>query len=232
MTALTRDRDATTAVTLLGAGRDLLVRALIPTLGLLALGLIVGRFVVLPLSAWTGEDQLSVWLQAGRTPALDNLARTASGIGGVTGNEVICVLAMALIWVLSRKWWLAVLPAIALWLHIFVHIMTSTLVARPRPGVEQLDIGQPTASFPSGHMGATTAQLLVVALYLCRRVESLALRVLIVATIAGYLLVLAWSRVYLGMHHPSDVVWGVVNGVACGLIAWLFLRRRPDPAAR
>jgi undecaprenyl-diphosphatase len=183
--------------------------------------------VVLPLSGLTGEDRLSGWLQAGRTPWLDAVARIASTIGGVTGNAVLCVLATVLIWAMSRQWWLATLPVIALNLHIFVHIATSTLIARQRPDVEQLDIGQPTASFPSGHMGATTAQLLIVVLFLWYRVESRVVRVVIVAVTGGYLLVLAWSRVYLGMHHPSDVIWGAVNGVACGLIAWLYLRRNP-----
>jgi undecaprenyl-diphosphatase len=59
------------------------------------------------------------------------------------------------------------------------------------------------------------------------RVERLAVRMVLIATSCGYLLVLAWSRVYLGMHHPSDVVWGAINGMVCGLIAWLFPRRDP-----
>jgi undecaprenyl-diphosphatase len=229
MTVLTRYRDDASPPALGAAGRDLVVRAILPTLGLLAVGLVVGWLVVVPLSVWTGEDRLVLWLRTGRTPSMDSLARGASAIGGVTGNAVICILAVTMIWALSRQWWLAALPAIALWLHIFVHIVTTTLVARQRPDVQPLDIGQPTASFPSGHMGATTAQLLVVALFLCAQVERMAVRMVIIATTCAYLLVLAWSRVYLGMHHPSDVVWGAVNGIVCGLIAWLFLRRnRPN----
>ncbi|MCC6495958.1 MAG: phosphatase PAP2 family protein [Propionibacteriaceae bacterium] len=227
MTALTRYRRDDRAPTLGAAARDLAVRAIPSTLGLLVLGLVAGWVVILPLSSWTGEDRLNLLLRAGRTPTQDGVARFASTIGGVTGNAVICVLAVALIWALSRKWWLAVLPWIALNLHIFVHIVTSTVIARQRPDVEPLDIGQPTASFPSGHMGATTAQLLVVVLFLRQWLKSIALRMVIVATTCVYLLVLAWSRVYLGMHHASDVVWGAVNGIACGLIAWCFLRRDP-----
>lgn len=227
MTELTRNREDSPAPTLLTAGRDLVVRAVPSTLVLLVLGLLAGWLVIVPVSVWTGEDRLNHWLRAGRTPVLDETARLASAIGGVTGNAVICVLSMLLVWALSRKWWLTVLPWIALNLHIFVHIVTSTVIARQRPGVEPLDIGQPTASFPSGHMGATTAQLLVVVLFLWQRLESMALRLVIVAVSVGYLLVLAWSRVYLGMHFPSDVVWGAINGVVCGLIAWYFLRREP-----
>jgi len=185
----------------------------------------MGWVLIGPIGASLGEDQLSVLAQSERTPALDAIAQTASEIGSVNGNAIICVLGVALVWALTRRWWLAALPAVALALHVMVHIATSTLVARPRPHVETLDIGQPTASFPSGHMGATTAQLLVLVLLFCQHVESRAWRALVIAVVTGYLLVLGWSRIYLGMHHASDVLWGTVNGVACGLIAWLFLRR-------
>jgi membrane-associated phospholipid phosphatase len=231
MTMLTRYRDDETAPTVLAVGRDLIVRALLPAMGLFTVGLGVGWALVGPIGSSPAEDQLSVLAQSARTPVLDTIALTASAIGSVNGNAIICLLSVALVWIVSRRWWLAALPAVALALHVMVHIATSTLVARPRPHVETLDIGQPTASFPSGHMGATTAQLLVLVLFLFHRVESRAWRVAVTVVVAGYLLVLGWSRVYLGMHHVSDVLWGAVNGVACGLIAWLFLRRNPAEAA-
>jgi undecaprenyl-diphosphatase len=232
MTMLTRYRDDQTAPTVLAVGRDLIVRALLPAMALFTVGLGVGWALVGPIGSTPAEDQFSVLAQSARTPVLDTVALTASAIGSVNGNAIICLLSVALVWIVSRRWWLAALPAVALALHVMVHIATSTLVARPRPHVETLDIGQPTASFPSGHMGATTAQLLVLVLFLFHRVESRAWRVAVTAVVAGYLLVLGWSRVYLGMHHVSDVLWGAVNGVACGLIAWLFLRRNPaDPVS-
>ncbi|MGV8909458.1 MAG: phosphatase PAP2 family protein [Propionicimonas sp.] len=230
MSVVERYLNDDSAPTIADAGRDLIVRALLPALALFAVGLGVGWVLIGPIGASMGEDRISVLAQAGRTPTLDAIARMASQIGSVIGNAIICVLSVALLWALTRRWWVAGLPALALWLHVMVHIATSTIIARPRPAVENLDIGQPTASFPSGHMGATTAQLLVLVLFFCQRVQSRAWRAAIIAVVTGYLLVLGWSRVYLGMHHVSDVVWGAVNGVACGLIAWLFLRRGPEAA--
>lgn len=230
MSFVSRYRVDASAPTILSAGRDLVVRALLPALALFAVGLAVGWTLLGPIGASIGEDQVSVLAQSGRTPTLDVIARTASEIGSVNGNAIICVVSGALVWALTRRWWLALLPALALALHVMVHIATSTIIARPRPDVETLDIGQPTASFPSGHMGATTAQLLVMVFFFCHRVQSRAWRAVVIAVVTGYLLVLGWSRVYLGMHHVSDVVWGAVNGVMCGLIAWLALRRASGPA--
>lgn len=231
MSLVSRYRDDASAPTISGVGRDLVVRALLPALALLAVGLGMGWLLIGPIGASAGEDQVSVLAQSGRTGTLDAIARTASAIGSVNGNAIICLLSVILVWALSRRWWLAALPAVALALHVMVHIATSTIIARPRPAVETLDIGQPTASFPSGHMGATTAQLLVLVLFLSQQVRSRALRAVIIAVVTGYLLVLGWSRVYLGMHHVSDVVWGAVNGVACALIAWMCLRRNPEVPA-
>jgi undecaprenyl-diphosphatase len=76
-------------------------------------------------------------------------------------------------------------------------------------------------------MGATLAQLLVVALVCWVRLNGILLRLLVLVVLGGYLVLLGWSRIYLGMHHPSDVAWGVVNGVVCGLIAWRYLRTNP-----
>jgi len=36
----------------------------------------------------------------------------------------------------------------------------------------------------------------------------------------------AYARVYRGMHHLLDVVVGMINGVCCTLLAWNYLRRR------
>lgn len=231
MTLLSRHRDDQSAPTIVAVGRDLILRALLPAMALFTLGLGVGWVLVGPIGSSLAEDQVSVLAQSERTPILDSVAMTASQIGSVNGNALICLLSVILVWVLSRRWWLAALPAVALALHVGVHLATSTLIGRPRPPVQTLDVGQPTASFPSGHMGATTAQLLVLLLFFFHRVENRVWRVVVTAVVTGYLLVLGWSRVYLGMHHVSDVVWGAVNGVACGLIAWLFLRRDPADAA-
>ena len=232
MTLLSRYRDDGSAPALVDAGRDLVVRALLPAIALFAVGLGMGWVLIGPIGGSMGEDEVSVLAQSGRTPTLDSIARTASQIGSVNGNAVICILSVALLWALTRRWWVAALPALALALHVMVHIATSTIIARPRPAVETLDMGQPTASFPSGHMGATTAQLLVLVLFFCQQVQSRAWRAVIIGVVTGYLLVLGWSRVYLGMPHVSDVLWGAVNGVACALIAWLSLRRRSVEQAR
>ncbi len=53
-------------------------------------------------------------------------------------------------------------------------------------------------------------------------------RVVIVLCILAPLLV-SYARLYRGAHHVSDIVWGIINGVVCALLAWNYLRREPAP---
>lgn len=84
---------------------------------------------------------------------------------------------------------------------------------RPRPfetfpGVELLVIPPHSFSFPSGHAANAFASGLVLA----RKIPVLAWPALILAA------VMAFSRVYVGVHYPLDVLAGSLLGVACALL--------------
>jgi len=206
------------------AVRGVLLRAGLPLLGLIAVNLAIGWVIAGPLGGWTAESAVNGALQDGRSPALDAAALFFSTLGSTVGNIVGCVLAVGLLWWATRRWWVAILPAVALVLEAITHAAVSTVVNRERPEVEQLDAAQPTASFPSGHVGATTAQLVVLFL-LALGVPSRAVRWAVGVAVAVLVGGLMWSRLYLGMHHVSDVVVGLANGVACGVLAWGYLPR-------
>lgn len=213
------------------AARDLGVRAFLPMLVLLGANLALGFAITGPGGGLPMEDAVNRFLQAGRTPVLDAVARAASTAGNAPSNIGACVVFMAVLWFLTRRWWVAILPGIALTLEAIVHAVTSTIVDRDRPAVEHLDAAQPTASFPSGHEGATLAQVLIL-LFLAHRLASTAARLALRVLGIGFVLVLGWSRLYLGMHHLSDVLVGVVNGIVCALLAWNYLRRSEGTQTR
>lgn len=121
------------------------------------------------------------------------------------------------------------MPAVALVLEAVLHMAATGLVDRSRPpGVERLDAAPPTASFPSGHTGATLAQLVIIA-FLVMRLHRSVLTAVAWLFVLGYIGWVAWARLYQGMHFPTDVTMGAVNGVVCAVIAWLALRRAPSP---
>jgi len=189
---------------------------------LLALALtLVGRFVtgVLTPSALTRwEDSVNKWFVDQRTPTFD----LATHIGSYLAETVTCIALLVVMVVVLRAWlgrwresW-AVFAAIVGELLVF--LVVTALVDRARPGVPHLDAAPPTSSFPSGHVGAAVALYGCLAVIAYREVRNRALSTVLVTVCCVVPVVVAISRVYRGMHHVSDVVFGAVGG---GL--WLLL---------
>ena len=223
---LHRYRLDTTAPTKRGWLRDVAVRGLLPALVLLAVAYVVGEFV-LPFGGVGDEAAVNRDLQAARTPALDLLASTVSHIAGVVGAPLTAIVAFFVLKRRTGQWWLAIVPLLAVALEALVYQSAALLVGRARPdGVEQMDFGLPDASFPSGHVGASVCLMLVFAFLVWSSDASRAARAWIVVAALMWPTLVAVSRLYLGMHHVSDVVGGAVLGAVAAVIGWVALRRR------
>ena len=160
-----------------------------------------------------------------RSQALIETARVITWAGS---GFVLVPLAVVYCLVLGRAglWREAAAVALSLGGAMLIYELTKALTARPRPSVEHLQ-AVTGSSFPSGHATQASAFWLSLVLALrATRVTPFALRM---AGIAATALVLgvAWSRVYLGVHYPSDVLAGVILGSGWAL----WVRRCLDPSA-
>jgi undecaprenyl-diphosphatase len=79
-------------------------------------------------------------------------------------------------------------------------------------------------SFPSGHATATAALFFTLALVYCRHSGSRSGRVLVLSVAALLTLLVGISRVYLGVHYPSDVVAGWAAGGLLAIVIAMLLR--------
>lgn len=203
--------------------RDLVLRAALPALALAAVNVAVGKMITGPLHGLPAETELIHRLRSRRTPLRDAVARLVSTTSDVPASIAVAVASVPLIYWRRADWRAAFLPALAMALETCVYVGAGALVNRPRPDVHRLDRDQPTSSFPSGHVGATVA-LAVTGGILAGELRSPWLRRLVRTAWFAYPATLAPARVYVGMHYPSDVVAGTVNGLVCGLIARAALR--------
>ncbi|MFD0561005.1 diacylglycerol kinase family protein [Kitasatospora saccharophila] len=192
-----------------------------------------GLLVTHPPAGWwdPGERGLVGWLAAHRTPALTTVSEWLSALA-FTPAVVAVTAAVAALLLIRHRWraagWLA--GAVALQATLFV--TAAHLVDRARPDVVRLDGALPTSSFPSGHVGAATALYGGLGLLALRGVRG-RWRVVLCALAWTVPVLVAASRLYRGMHHPTDVLFGVLNGAAALWVVAHALpaRERPAPAA-
>ena len=208
------------------AVRGVFLRLLAP--GILLWLAITGVGLVLtgPLKDWNrSESALNRWLQESRDRTWDSVTALWSHVGNTEIIIGVCVIMVGLIWWLTKQWWVAVVPAIAISIQATVFVIATAVTGRDRPEVEHLDPAPPTSSYPSGHVGASTALYLTLAA-MCQRIPNRGLRYVLTAICLVIPLLVAYARLYRGMHHLSDVLVGFLNGIVCAVLAWNYLRRK------
>jgi undecaprenyl-diphosphatase len=148
---------------------------------------------------------------------------------------VAAVLAVTFIVVLLIKGWrLALAVCLVTGLGWLTTLVVKAVVAEPRPTAvlsHILKVSPATLSYPSGHVVFAAALVAALAM-VCRRVAS---RTIILIVGGLFILLVAWSRLYIGVHFTSDVVGAILNGVAGAILfagLWNLLARRVFPGDR
>lgn len=198
--------------------RHVLPRLLLGALtvyGLLAVvGLLLTR--VFPQGPLLSIDRtVSEWFFGHRTPALDTWTHLGSSMADtVTAIGLTVALVIGLrAW--TKRWRESVTVLLSITGELFVFVLVTATVHRPRPAVPHLDPAPPTSSFPSGHTGAAVALyvgLAAVLLTVTRGSARRAVRLLLPAVLALVPVVVGLSRIYRGMHYPTDVIAGALAG--------------------
>jgi undecaprenyl-diphosphatase len=210
--------------------------------GLIATTLAMAAFTAIGRAMAVGYTQpmdVSVlrWFEAIHSPTLDVLALEVTALGSITVISLVVLVASVLLWTTEHRY-----SVLLLWVAVFgaavLNLMLKMGFDRPRPEVfEWRTAYAGQASFPSGH--ATLAMVVYWTLaYLVSRLERpRALRVLTWAGALALVLAIGLSRLYIGVHYPSDVVAGFVLGFAwaticaAGIEVVRYFRHR-DPSVR
>ncbi|MFI8500508.1 diacylglycerol kinase family protein [Streptomyces sp. NPDC085524] len=199
----------------------------------------VGLMVTGPLADhWpvAAEDAVDRGLAAHRGVLAVSLSDWVSLLAGTWSIIGLTVVAVAAMLGFSRGRWLpeALFLAGAVAAQSAVFLLVTLVVERPRPDVPQLDAAPPTSSFPSGHVGASVALFGGLALIAALRLRGSRrwVRCLVIVPLLLVPAAVAFSRLHRGMHHPSDVMGGLLNGVCTLLVvAHVFLLPRPRPSS-
>jgi len=98
--------------------------------------------------------------------------------------------------------------------------------------VSHLDGSPPTSSFPSGHTAASTTLYGVLAIIALTYAAHWAWRTLAIVLPVGIVLCIGLSRLYRGMHYPSDIVGAVILGLLWLTVVTTLLWHGQDRPAR
>ncbi|MBP2621234.1 phosphatase PAP2 family protein [Streptococcus panodentis] len=147
-------------------------------------------------------------LPAGLTAFFKIVTSTIDPIG------IIIWVSAVFLFFLYKKWKAeAALLAGNLVLHGILIKLIKLVYQRPRPAIEHL-VTEGGYSFPSGHTMAVTlvaGSLIIIA---AQRIQQQTIKRLVQGGLLLYILTIALSRVYLGVHYPTDVIASMLLGLA------------------
>lgn len=196
---------------------------------LLAFGLIADAVMEGSTSAF--DRYVILALQSGGNPSdpigpqwVQEMARDVTALGSFAILGIILVAVVGYL-LLARK-------RVAAWLVLAAVLGGVTLnsslkfgFARPRPDFVAPAVKVFTASFPSGHAAMSAIAYLTFAALLARTTRSRALRIYFVIVGITLTLLVGVSRVYLGVHYPTDILAGWCIGSAWAMGCWAIMTR-------
>ncbi|MSU90150.1 phosphatase PAP2 family protein [Rhodobacteraceae bacterium 2CG4] len=154
---------------------------------------------------------------------LEEMARDWTALGGVAVLSLLVAAVTGFLWLGGQR-----RSALFLLLAVAGGLAVSTgfkeFFDRPRPDLVSQGSYVYTASFPSGHSLMAAMTYLTLALMLTRAQPHRRIKVYILAVALVATVLVGVSRVYLGVHWPSDVLAGWTAGAAWALLAWALAR--------
>lgn len=170
----------------------------------------------------TFDESILKWVESLRTPFWNSMMLDVTALGGLALTVVLGTLA-TVIFLLSDDIAAAVHLILTSTGGFFISSWTKNIISRPRPSVIPQLIHASGFSYPSGHAVTSAAIYLTMAILACRHYKGYKNRLILLALAALMITLISFSRIYLGVHYPSDTMSGALIGIAWALfMAALF----------
>lgn len=147
------------------------------------------------------------WFEGMRFASGDRILLAITRLGN-TSTLVVVVSCVSLSFILWRRHFEAALFGGGAALTALSMITTKWLIGRPRPASPALPVLDGNPAFPSGHVAVGGVVYVLLAYLLTRELRGLLSRALLLGFGVVLTLLLAWTRLYFGVHWISDVVGG------------------------
>ena len=153
---------------------------------------------------------ISIHINETHTPLINTLMIFLTNLSGPIGIFVFS--SLMVIWLLYKKWHEDI------WLYLYAvvganaaFVIIKMIVQRLRPDSDLIFVSG--YSFPSGHATMATAMAVAVYFIFSKRVHDTGMRVFLFSICLVWIVMIAFSRVYLDVHWLSDVLAGIGLGI-------------------
>lgn len=200
---------------------------------------ILGFLALADIVADGGAHRFDEWLLlALRSPGdpsdpigprwFEEMMRDITALGG-TAVLTLVVLAVAGFLALTRKTHAAIAVLVSVVSGMLLSQAIKWAYARPRPELVPHGMEAYSASFPSGHSMMAAVVYLTLGALLARHQAQPRMKVYVLVVAVLLTVLVGISRIYLGVHWPTDVLAGWCLGAAWAILCWfamLWLQRR------
>jgi len=157
-------------------------------------------------------------------PWVEEMARDVTALGGLAWITMATVVIAIYLW-LDDKTHMAVFVVAATASGAIVSMLLKSLFSRPRPDFVPHLSHVYTSSFPSGHSMLAAVVYLTLGSLLASVIGNLKLKIYVLCVAVLLTVFVGVSRIYLGVHYPTDVLGGWLAGLVWALLCWLVARR-------
>ena len=180
----------------------------------------------------TYDSAITDYVVSFRAPYLTQYFVAVTHIGDVYGYLAALIICISLFLLVFKNWKFVLQLGVVMVLALSSNVILKKVINRSRPEIEHL-VTVETLSYPSGH-AMTAMAFYGFLIYLFYRFDiNKLLKYSVILLLTILIISIGISRIYLGVHFPSDVVGGFIAGfiwvVFCALIFNLFRVFRYDP---
>lgn len=154
---------------------------------------------------------------------MEVVMRDITALGGYTVVTAVAFVAVGYLAIL-RRWGVIALVLVSLLGGTILNNVMKETFNRPRPDLVAHLVEFETASFPSGHAMLSAVAYLTIGALLAQVQAQRRLKIYIFGVAVVLTLLIGFSRVYLGVHWPTDVLAGWCIGAAWAMACWLVAR--------
>lgn len=174
---------------------------------------------VLEKELTTFDNLVSMFIYGLRSPGLTKVMLVITNLGASYSLGIAVVIIILLAWKRHRKE--AYLFGVVLAMGLLINLLLKTIIQRPRPEIARL-VGASLSSYPSGHEMNSFVFYAMVAFFVYHFTRKKTLSILTAGGCLILILLIGFSRIYLGVHYATDVIAGYFAGLAWFTTAMLI----------